>query len=984
MNIRNLIFASAAALLLAFSSHANNPLSVPLESAIIRYNGMYYAMAGDANGQMRSSENLVDWSEPVQVLPDTVDGPYELLYRNGLFYLFVQGKGFATSDAPMKPFSEIRRLNLSGEEIRMLPDDSGILFSVNRIGGSKGEGEIWLQRYSRPWSTYGRPEQLLDGRRGQWDSLDSADLGRPEIFAYRGNYYLLYAANNPSPRTGLREVGVAMNEDPLDFDNTDKRTDPVLKRNADWLSYTYKEVLPSGEFGSWRGRYTTVEPEGDWTAPEYTYSKWRTGDAGFGAPDEVNGAQLHTCRTKWDEGETIWVRREFDLREGIPKTPVLNIRHEGAVQVFANGKKVYESAAPSLAYSNHDLTEACAGVFRELDNVLAVQVRVPKGAEYRFIDFGLLDAGEQPVEPTVYGLNAPRLIEGPNGFEKWMTYQAWWNARPGRGMDRAFFYDKELVVDGPSTATSPGYHPPAAKPTFFDGFSEDDPAKWAERWTVNEGKWSSVDGALRQSEAKGKAKAYLKQKPRENYLFETGIRFPNSGKGEVGVVAWSDGEFDLIVSINPSKKIWSYHIEPGQLLPKKFKLPRTFQLLEKPPGVSEAAPPLQQLRITKNGGYFGVELNGIDLLPEKPLITKINGPGVPGLYCGNSAAEFDGVTYTVGWDEYDEWITGWGSAVNGTSPSGEWQMDKDLGLFQRTHAETGRAFKGDLLGQYEFTVNAQLQEYEDGKERLYGIFPVFTDPDNYLKAMIDTRQRELVITGKLKGKEINPIVRSLKTEVIHRHLYDKSTSYRDVTSWVYELRSESIISGLDIRWLEGDFDHLRQEFYIPPDDMVVKYAKLDRGRRPNLWDDGRFYDADEPKPREQKPGIFNPIRIREQEGNFVGFGFITSGAIVINKRTGRFIRIYTPGEELGPNEMIGDSTSESDTMSRPQKTVISLEVESSYFFRCVKLKDRVIVELNGRPMAEVEGSWPDSQVGLVTEGQPAFYNGMMLYEIPSE
>ncbi|QBG47586.1 hypothetical protein EGM51_09330 [Verrucomicrobia bacterium S94] len=962
----------------------NNPLPVRLDGAMVHYNGAYYALDGVSNGVMLRSGNLVDWREPIRVLPETVARPYELFYRNGLFHLYAQGQGYASAAHPLEPFSDLQKTGLSGNEMRMYQDSGGMLFSVNRRAGSKKEGEIWLQRYSKPWKAYGKPDQLLDGRRGMWDSLDSADLGEPEVVAYRGNYYLLYAANNPGPRTGLREVGVAVNENPLKFDNTDKRSDPVLRRNADRLSYIYKTILPTGEFMPWRGRYTTIPPEGDWMRSGYKYSKWRTGDGGFGSPDEVNGAQLHACRTKWDKGEYLWVRREFDLRHEIPETPVLNIRHEGAVQVFINGVKVYESAEPAVAYSNFDISEDCNGVFNPEENVIAVRVRVPEDAPVRFIDFGLFDAEELPVEPTVYGLTAPRLIHGPNGFEKWMLYQAWWNGKPGTGLDRVFFYDKELVVDGPTTAVSPGYHPAPVPPTFSDTFPSGEQIDWAERWMFSGGKWMSVDGAMRQSAPVGKAKAYLKQEPRMNYLFETGIRFPASGKGDVGVVAWSDGESDLIVSINPAKRTWSYHIEPGGLVPKKFKLPRTFRLLEKPPGMDGADAPLQRLRVTRNGTRFDVKLNGIDLLPGKPLMTKITRPGVPGFYCGNSEAEFDGVTYTVGWDEHDQFISGWGGAADGTRPSGEWRMHKALGLEQRTHSETGRLFKGDLLNQYEFTVNVRLEEMEEGKNRTYGIFPVFADRKNYLKAMIDTRARELVVTGKLDGREIKPVHRKLRTKVVHRHLYDKSTAYRNVTSWVYGLRSESVISSMDIRWLEGEFEHLRQEFLIPGDDMVIKYAKLDRGEQPNLWEDGRFYEADEPGPRVQKAGIFNPVRFRPLVGNYIGFGFYIPGSIVIDSRTGEYKRGYTPGESLGSNEAIGDGSSESDTMSRPQETVITLEVESSYFFRCVKLEDRVLIELNGRPMVEVEGRWPASQVGLVTEGQPAFYNGMMLYHIPGE
>ena len=131
-------------------------------------------------------------------------------------------------------------------------------------------------------------------------------------------------------------------------------------------------------------------------------------------------------------------------------------------------------------------------------------------------------------------------------------------------------------------------------------------------------------------------------------------------------------------------------------------------------------------------------------------------------------------------------------------------------------------------------------------------------------------------------------------------------------------------------------------------------------------------------------GVHNRVEIRPEKGNYVGFGFYVSGAVVVDSRTGDYLRGYTPGENLGPNEEVSDDTTESDTMSRPQETVITLEVESSYFFRCVKLDDRVIIELNGRPMVTIEERWPASQVGLVTEGQPSFYNGMTLMHLPSE
>ena len=497
------------------------------------------------------------------------------------------------------------------------------------------------------------------------------------------------------------------------------------------------------------------------------------------------------------------------------------------------------------------------------------------------------------------------------------------------------------------------------------------------------GAWMPVGGALRQAETKGSAQALLRQEPAVNYLFETHIRFPTAGKGNVGVVAFDDGRQQLTVSINPAQRSWEYR-EPGSNGPKRFKLPKTFQLLEKAPGFDTQHNPLHLLRITKNGGHFQVELDQIRLTLEKPILTKLTGAGVPGLYCRDSAAEFDGIAYTVGWDEHGEYITGWGAADDGTAPGGEWFHDREYGLEQKRHSEPGRAFKGDLLDQYEFTVNAQTEELEEGKERLYGIFPVFADQDNYLKAMIDTRARQLVVSGKRDGQEIEPLTKSLKQRIPLRHLYDKNTSYRDIAAWVYNLRSESVVSALDVRWLEGEYEHLRQEFFAPVDDMAIRYAKLRRGREPILWDDGRFFDADEPKPRTQLPGILNHLAIRPVVGNNIGFGLYVSSSIVIDSSTGRYIRDYVPGEELGPNEEIGDDTVESDTMSRPQEMLVTVEVESSYFFRCVKLKDRVILELNGQPMLTIEGAWPPSQVGLLTEGQPCFFNGITLMHLPAE
>ena len=948
----NRAFISGLALFIAVATQAvDNPLSVALDGSVVRFNGAYYGLGLETNGTLWASDNLVDWRLAGSVLDGVADKPCELFSRNGLVHLYVQGQGYAAAVHPSGPFSELVKSVPKGEDLRLFQDETGVLFVVSRLG-SKREGGIWIQPLAAPWKPAARPKQLLDGRQGKWDSLDNANLGQPEMLNYRGNYYLLYAANHPGPRTGLREIGVAMNENPLRFDNPDKLADPLMLRNTERLARSYKELLPSGEYNGWKARYRLNQPAPDWMNADFKERGWRTGTGGFGNPLMEGKVQIQTLRTEWESG-SIWIRRTFDLPAGNPKTPILHIRHEGAVVVSLNGKSIFVSSNSVPAYINVDISDAARGAFLPEGNVLAVRAAAQTNAVFRAIDFGLFDAGDAPVEPTIYGLDAPRIIEGPNGFERWLAYRAYWNSVPGTGLDRIFFFGDEMVVDGPTTASTPGYHPPPAQPTFSDLF--DEPATSA--WAFAEGDWQVEEGALRQTAAEGRGKAYLQQKPAAHYLFETHIQFPADRKGEVGIVAYSDGKRDLVISLNPVEHTWNYRIEPGSLEPDRFKLPKQFSWKETPPGVDETANPLHRLRVTKNAGNFELTLDGFKLTP-RPIETQLFGPAVPGLYCRNAAAEFDGVTYTAGWDEHGEHIIGWGAAANGTLPGGEWKLHEEHGLEQKRHSSVGRVFKGDLLDQYEFTVNARTEQLEQGKVRLYGIFPVFAGSDNYLKAMIDTRNRQLVVSGKCEGKAVGPFVKSLARRIPHRHLYDEKTAHRDMGAWIYALRSESIVDEMEIRWLVGKYDHLKQEFFVPQDDIAFRYARLPQGREPMLWNDGRFRAADEPKPQIQRAGILNEHTIRSISGSHIGFG-VYSGS---------------------PDNANLESSS---MMSRPQETLVRVTVESSYFFRCVKLRDRVIIELNGQPMLEVNGEWPPSQVGLITEGQPCFFDGIMLMDLPA-
>ncbi|MCF7849242.1 MAG: hypothetical protein K9M45_10345 [Kiritimatiellales bacterium] len=971
----------------------DNPLLPESGGYLGRYNGEYYLLCSVSNQIMRSADLSV-WTNtsatfqiPLGNKDATISGAGELAYRNGVFHIYPDGLGHVFATDPLGPYTQGSRNSISTTGIQLFQDESGGLINVAHVAGSKNSGEIWAGEYRTPWNTSKKPRRLLDGRRGMWDSLDSADLGDPDLLAYRNNYYLLYAANNPSPRTGLREIGVARYHSLFKMDNEKKIPEPVLMRNAERFARNYETILPTAEYMAWKARYTLKEPAEGWQQLKYKLSGWRTATGGFGFPFEDRGAQLHACKTKWTTDQ-IWIRREFEVGRATPKRLLLKIRHERAAQVFLNGVKVYESAEPALAYRMVDISAKANAVLQDGDNIIAVHAVADKSSTaYRFIDFGIYDIGGVEVEPTVYALNRPIIVEGPNGLEKWISYRAFWDGKPGAGLDRVFFFDKELYVDGPTTTNTPGYHPPPTQPTFRDLFSQASDFPSGQRWTFAGGQWSFRDGAMVQADRAAPAKAMIKSSPAENYLFEASVRFPEKGKGVAGIVAFSDGDVELLIMLNQERNSWSYRIEPGNSLSgKTYALPRDFHFMEPNPMIQGKVPPFHRLRVTKNAGNFNVMLDEISLTGENPIQTRMFGAGLPGVYCQNSAAAFDGVVYTVGWDEFNEYIAGWRFEEEGFETRADWRLS-DEGLEQKKHSGTAMAPKGDRLESYGFTVNARTPELSDRKGEAYGVFPVFIDKDNYLQAVINPHERKLVVTGKSNGVEVGPWEAPLARTVPRRHLYDDGTSYKDIVAWVYALRSESIISGVDVRWLEGEFDYLREEFVVPTDQVHVTFATIRNDDYDViLWNDGRFEDADVPKPLTQEPGILNEIRFRSQEADHVAFGIydIDTVRIVIDSKTGRFKRYYEPDSYLAPDEEVeySDDIDFSGEEGRPQEVLVNVELESSYFFRCVKLSDKVIIHLNGEPALTINGNWPPAQVGLVTIEQPCVFNGITLMHYP--
>jgi hypothetical protein len=59
-----------------------------------------------------------------------------------------------------------------------------------------------------------------------------------------------------------------------------------------------------------------------------------------------------------------------------------------------------------------------------------------------------------------------------------------------------------------------------------------------------------------------------------------------------------------------------------------------------------------------------------------------------------------------------------------------------------------------------------------------------------------------------------------------------------------------------------------------------------------------------------------------------------------------------------------------------------IDTPGSVNLRAVKLKDRVILFVNGQELLEIAGGWPESQVGLVSEDLPCHFSGLTDFRIP--
>ena len=132
--------------------------------------------------------------------------------------------------------------------------------------------------------------------------------------------------------------------------------------------------------------YKLEKPPKAWNHPEFNDVRWARGPGGFGTRG-TPGAEIGTeWRTK-----DIWLRRTFRVMT-VPPTLSLDVHHDEDVEIYLNGRLIYEATGHTTQYERVDLGSKAAQHLQQGDNLLAVHCRQTGGGQY--IDVRLVDIAQ--------------------------------------------------------------------------------------------------------------------------------------------------------------------------------------------------------------------------------------------------------------------------------------------------------------------------------------------------------------------------------------------------------------------------------------------------------------------------------------------------------------------------------------------------------------------------------------------------------------
>lgn len=141
----------------------------------------------------------------------------------------------------------------------------------------------------------------------------------------------------------------------------------------------YKTIVKASDETGYTVRYSEVQPQGDWMLANFNDVNWRSGQAPIGDNEK-------TAKTNWRSNH-IWVRRSFNVTDlSSINEPYLKLNHDDNIEVFLNGKKIYNKVGWTNSFQYHPIDKAD---LKTGQNIIAIHLENTAGG--RFLDFGLVD-----------------------------------------------------------------------------------------------------------------------------------------------------------------------------------------------------------------------------------------------------------------------------------------------------------------------------------------------------------------------------------------------------------------------------------------------------------------------------------------------------------------------------------------------------------------------------------------------------------------
>jgi formylmethanofuran dehydrogenase subunit D len=131
----------------------------------------------------------------------------------------------------------------------------------------------------------------------------------------------------------------------------------------------------------WTGKYTFDEPTEDWKQIDFNDSKWKSGEAAFGTPEETN------VKTLW-ETKDIRVRRNIKIDSYNPaKKLFLRYSHDDTFELYINGIQVVKTGYEWHKYVLVELSDEVKSTIK--DGQIVIAAHCNNRTAGALVDFGI-------------------------------------------------------------------------------------------------------------------------------------------------------------------------------------------------------------------------------------------------------------------------------------------------------------------------------------------------------------------------------------------------------------------------------------------------------------------------------------------------------------------------------------------------------------------------------------------------------------------